>query len=38
MVGDGQVTMGESVVMKGTAKKVRKIYHDRGRRWVCEEV
>ena len=28
MAGDGQVTMGESVVMKGTAKKVRKIYND----------
>ncbi|HBA0958804.1 TPA: HslU--HslV peptidase proteolytic subunit, partial [Enterococcus faecium] len=24
MAGDGQVTMGESVVMKGTAKKVRR--------------
>nr|WP_275899534.1 ATP-dependent protease subunit HslV [Bacillus piscicola] len=28
MAGDGQVTFGESVVMKHTAKKVRKIYHD----------
>lgn len=28
MAGDGQVTMGESVVMKGTAKKVRRIYND----------
>nr|SFZ88095.1 ATP-dependent protease HslV [Loigolactobacillus rennini] len=28
MAGDGQVTMGEKVVMKGTAKKVRRIYHD----------
>ncbi len=28
MAGDGQVTMGEQVVMKGTAKKVRRIYHD----------
>ena len=27
MAGDGQVTMGESVVMKGTAKKVRRIYN-----------
>lgn len=27
MSGDGQVTMGESVVMKSTAKKVRKIYN-----------
>ncbi|MGC3595934.1 HslU--HslV peptidase proteolytic subunit, partial [Enterococcus faecium] len=26
MAGEGQVTMGESVVMKGTAKKVRRIY------------
>lgn len=24
--GDGQVTMGESTIMKGTAKKVRKIF------------
>ena len=28
MAGDGQVTMGESVIMKGTARKVRRIYHD----------
>lgn len=28
MAGDGQVTMGESVIMKGTAKKIRKIYND----------
>ncbi len=27
MAGDGQVTMGESVIMKGTARKIRKIYH-----------
>lgn len=27
MAGDGQVTMGERVVMKGTARKVRKIYN-----------
>src|SRR5699024_3022964 len=26
MAGDGQVTMGEQVIMKGTAKKVRRIY------------
>lgn len=26
MAGDGQVTMGEQIVMKGTAKKVRRIY------------
>ncbi|KRM59248.1 ATP-dependent protease subunit HslV [Secundilactobacillus malefermentans] len=26
MAGDGQVTMGEKVIMKGTAKKVRRIY------------
>ena len=26
MAGDGQVTFGETVVMKGNAKKVRKIY------------
>ena len=28
MAGDGQVTMGESVIMKGKAKKIRKIYND----------
>ena len=27
MAGDGQVTMGESVVMKATARKIRKMYH-----------
>jgi len=27
MSGDGQVTMGEQVIMKGTAQKVRKIYN-----------
>jgi ATP-dependent HslUV protease subunit HslV len=27
MAGDGQVTMGETVVMKGTARKVRRIYN-----------
>lgn len=27
MSGDGQVTMGEKVIMKGTAKKIRRIYH-----------
>ena len=29
MAGDGQVTMGQSIVMKGTAKKVRRIYNDK---------
>lgn len=28
MAGDGQVTMGEKVIMKGTAHKVRKIFND----------
>lgn len=28
IAGDGQVTMGESVIMKATAKKVKRIYHD----------
>ncbi|WP_178196373.1 ATP-dependent protease subunit HslV [Ligilactobacillus sp. Marseille-Q7487] len=27
MAGDGQVTMGEKVIMKGTARKVRRIYN-----------
>ncbi|MDR1940436.1 MAG: ATP-dependent protease subunit HslV [Clostridiales bacterium] len=27
--GDGQVTMGESVIMKGTAVKVKRIYEDK---------
>ncbi len=29
MAGDGQVTMGQSVVMKHTARKVRRLYHER---------
>ena len=29
IAGDGQVTMGESVVMKSHAKKVRRIYNDK---------
>lgn len=29
MAGDGQVTMGEKVIMKGSAKKVRRIYNDK---------
>lgn len=29
VAGDGQVTMGESVVLKGTAVKVRRIYQDK---------
>ncbi|MFL2099909.1 ATP-dependent protease subunit HslV [Desemzia sp. FAM 24101] len=28
MAGDGQVTMGEQVIMKGTARKVRRLYND----------
>ena len=28
MAGDGQVTMGESVVMKGNARKVRRLYNN----------
>ena len=28
IAGDGQVTLGEKVVMKGTAKKVRRLYND----------
>lgn len=28
MAGDGQVTMGEKVIMKGTARKVRRIYNN----------
>lgn len=29
MAGDGQVTMGQSIVMKSNAKKVKRIYNDR---------
>lgn len=29
IAGDGQVTFGEHVVMKGNAKKVRRIYNDK---------
>ena len=28
IAGDGQVTMGESVVFKGNAVKVKRIYND----------
>ena len=28
VAGDGQVTMSQSVIMKSTAKKVRRLYHD----------
>ncbi|BAN74418.1 MULTISPECIES: ATP-dependent protease subunit HslV [Lacticaseibacillus] len=28
LAGDGQVTLGEKVIMKGNAQKVRRIYHD----------
>ncbi len=29
MAGDGQVTMGESVIMKGGARKLRRIFNDK---------
>ena len=29
LAGDGQVTMGQTTIMKATAKKVRKIYNDK---------
>ena len=29
IAGDGQVTMGQSIVMKGNAKKVKRIYNDK---------
>ena len=32
MAGDGQVTMGESVIMKGNARKVRRLY---GGKVIC---
>jgi len=28
VAGDGQVTLGQSTIMKHTAKKVRRLYHD----------
>jgi len=28
VAGDGQVTMSQTVIMKATAKKVRRLYHD----------
>lgn len=28
IAGDGQITMGQSVILKGTAKKVKRIYND----------
>ncbi len=29
IAGDGQVTMGQSIVLKGNAKKVKRIYNDK---------
>ena len=29
IAGDGQVTFGQSAIMKANAKKVRKLYHDK---------
>lgn len=29
LAGDGQVTLGEKTIMKGTARKVRRIFNDR---------
>ncbi len=29
VAGDGQVTLGENTIMKHTAKKVRRLYHDK---------
>lgn len=29
VAGDGQITMGQSVILKGTAKKVKRIYDDK---------
>lgn len=29
MAGDGQVTMGNAVIMKNTAKKIRRLYHNK---------
>lgn len=29
IAGDGQVTMGQNSIMKATARKVRRLYHDR---------
>lgn len=29
IAGDGQITMGEHTIMKGTARKIRRIYNDR---------
>lgn len=29
MAGDGQVTLGETVIMKGSARKLRRIYNDK---------
>lgn len=28
MAGDGQVTMGEKIIMKGSARKLRRIFHN----------
>ena len=34
IAGDGQVTLGEKVIMKGSARKVRRIYNDKDRKSV----
>ena len=35
IAGDGQVTLGEKVVMKGTAKKVRRLITTSGATATC---
>ncbi len=35
MAGDGQVTMGNAVVMKHTARKVRKLFSRESFSWFC---
>ena len=35
IAGDGQITMGQSTILKGTARKVRRIYNRPGRHRLC---
>ena len=35
MAGDGQVTLGNAVVMKSTARKVRRLFNGQVLSWLC---
>ena len=35
IAGDGQITMGERIIMKGSARKNQTYFRWRSRRWFC---